>query len=223
VFAADSAWHATCDRSDDMSDDMRRPPKIKARPANVTRADAVDLVALLKILRALQRELERVAGRLADEGEAADALARLFADLVARLSGVAGVTVPPRAARSPEEQGLMDAEAETGVVSLRIARRVDGSGDVSVNGRPPFRLPPKLTLLLAILVAPGPCAADGLLAWRSRAEVANALNKRTGGTASAASVPRLVYKLREAFRDAGENWLLIQRNRERGVRVALRG
>jgi hypothetical protein len=218
VLAADSGWHATCDASDD----MRRPPKSET-PADAAPAGVVDLTALLKILKTLQRELERAAARLADEGEEADALARLFADLLERLSGVAGVAPPPRAAPSAEALRLMRAEAEAGVASLHIERRADGSADVSVNGRPSFRLPPKLALLLCVLVARRECDADGLLQWRSRAQVAEDLNKQTGGTASAASVPRLVFKLKKAIRDAGENWLVIRGDRERGVRVALRG
>jgi hypothetical protein len=219
VLAADSGWHATCDASDD----MRRPPKTKTTSAAAAPADVVDLDALLKILKTLQRELERRAARLAEEGEEADALARFFADLVERLSGAAGVALPPRAAQSSEAQRLMRAEAEAGAASLHVERRADGSADVSVNGRPSFRLPRKLALLLTVLVASRECDADGLLAWRSRAQVAEDLNKQTGGTASAASVPRLVFKLKKAFGDAGENWLLIRGDRERGVRVALRG
>ncbi len=203
---------------------MRRPPKRRPRPSDAAPADArVDLVALLRVLRTLQRGLEQLAGPLSDQCDEADRLARLFADLVERLSGVAGVTPPRRAARSPEEEKVMRAEADVGVVSLEIKRRADGAGEVTVNGRRSFRLPPKLTTLLAILVAPGQCAGDGLLEWRTRSEVATALNKRTGGSTSPKSVPKLVFKLRQAFRDAGENWFLIQRCRERGVRVAVRG
>jgi hypothetical protein len=218
VLAADGGWHAACDETV-----MRRPPKSRPRPSDAPANAAVDLVALLRILRALQRGLEQLAGRLSDEAEEADALAKLFADLVDRLSGIAGVTSPRRAARSPEEENVMRAEAEAGVASLQIKRRADGAGDVTINGRRSFRLPPKLTTLLAVLVAPGRCADDGLLEWQTTSEVATALNKRTGGTTSPRSVPKLVYKLRKAFREEGENWFLIRASREHGVRVAVRG
>jgi len=117
----------------------------------------------------------------------------------------------------------MRAEAEAGVSSLQIMRRADGTAEVSVSGRRSFALAPKLATLLAVLVAPGDHADDGLLGWRTKAEVATALNKKTGGVLAPGAVPKLVYKLRRAFRDAGENWLLIQTNREQGVRLAVRG
>ena len=116
----------------------------------------------------------------------------------------------------------MRAEAAAGVASLAITRQPDGAGAVSVNGRLPFRLQPKLAAFLAVLAVPAGRAEDGLVEWHSKAELAAALNKNTGGTTAPHGVAKLVYGLREAFRDAGENWLLIQTNRERGVRVALR-
>jgi hypothetical protein len=217
AFAAEDGWHAVCESV------MPRPPKSGPRRNDAPPDAAVDLVALLRILRTLQRELEQLASRLSDDGEEADALASLFADLVERLSAVAGVSPRRRAARSPEEEKIMRAEAEAGVASLLIKRRADGTSEVTVNGRRSFRLPPKLTTLLAVLVASGRCEDDGLLEWRTTPEVATALNKRTGGSVPARSVPKLVFKLRKAFRDAGENWFLIQGSRARGVRVALRG
>ena len=183
---------------------------------------AIDVVVLAKTFRRMQERLQRLAGRLSDACDDVDAAAKALEDLVRRLSGASEVTPRRHAVRSPEELRVMRAEEEAGASSLRVKRHADGTGEVSVSGRRSFALPPKLTLLLAVLVVPGDEADDGLLGWRTTSEVATALNKKTGGALAPAAVPKLAYKLRRAFRHAGENWLLIQTNRERGIRLAVR-
>ena len=113
----------------------------------------------------------------------------------------------------------MRAEARAGVPTLVIGWHADGAGEVSVNGRRSFRLPPKLAALLAVIADRDGEDDGGLVRWRTQAEVTTALNKRTGGTLGPRAVPGLVYKLREAFRDAGENWFLIDTNRQGEVRA----
>jgi DNA-binding winged helix-turn-helix (wHTH) protein len=48
------------------------------------------------------------------------------------------------------------------------------------------------------------------------------LQKHTGRAAFPSDVPKIMRRLREAFEKAGENVFLIQTNRARGVRFALR-
>ena len=172
--------------------------------------------ALLKLLRKAQRQLDRLAGRLSDVSDDVATVAKVLEDLAGH---VPGETVRRRARHSAEEVEMMGVEAEAGVPSLAIRWRADGAGDVSVNGRRSFRLPPKLAALLAIIVARDGEDDGGLVRWRTQAEVATALNKRTGGTLAQRAVPGLVYKLREAFRDAGENVSLIDSNRRGEVRA----
>ena len=176
-------------------------------------------------LRRLQHKLERLATRLADVGEDVDDAARALDLLVSALPGALAV-VPPSGPRprpvTREARGVLRAEADAGVPSLEMVRHADGSLEVSVNGRRSFRLPPLLAMLLCILVAPGATADDGLMGWRSKAEVAAALGKQAERAVSPRDVTRVVHRLRTAFHDAGENWFLIQTHRRLGVRFALR-
>jgi hypothetical protein len=183
---------------------------------------AVDAVVLVRAFHRMQERLQRLAGRLSDACDDVDAAAKAMEDLVDRLSGVSDIRPKRRPHGWAEEQRVMRAEAEAGASSLQVVRRADGSGEVSVGGRRSFALPPKLATLLAVLGVPGDAADDGLCGWRTNAEVARALNEKSGGAVSPGAVPKLVYMLRRAFRDAGENWLLVQTNRVRGVRLAVR-
>ena len=183
---------------------------------------AIDVVVLAKALRRLQERLVRLATRLSDACDDVDAAAKATEELVRRLSAASGVAPRRRAARSPADEQLMRAEEDAGASSLQVLRRADGSGEVSVSGRRSFRLSPKLAILLAMLVLPGGETHAGRPGWRTVTEVAILLNKQTGGALAPRAVPKLVYKLRGAFRDAGENWHLIQTSRDWGVRVAVR-
>ena len=197
-------------------------PSRERRPVRPDEIAGIDVVVLATSLRRVQASLQRLARELSDWMDKVDADAQKLERLVDRLSAVSGVTARRGTIRSPEDDRLMRAEAEAGATSLYVRCRPDGTGEVSVSGRKVFALSPKLTVLVGILLAPGDGAEDGLLGWYTTSEVATALNKRTGGSLAARRVPRLVYKLRRAFRDAGENWRLIQTSRERGVRLAVR-
>lgn len=175
-------------------------------------------------LRRLQRKLERLAGRLCEMRDHVDEAASALEDLVSRLP--AGMTMTPTGGRrppfSPHEQGVMRAENDAGAATVHLSPHADGSCDVSVNNRRAFRLPPRLATLLTVLASQQDQASDGLTDWQSKAAVAVALSKRTGRLVSASNVTKSVHMLRKAFREAGENWLLVQTHRERGVRFALR-
>ena len=170
----------------------------------------------------MQARLERLASRLSDACDDVDEAAKAMEDLVGRLAGVTDVAGPRRPGHSPESQRLMRAEAEAGAWSVDVLRSADGACTVSVGGRRAFALPPKLAVLVTVLALPGGATHEGRPGWWTTAEVATALNKRTGGAVAPSAVPRLVYKLRRAFRDAGENAHLVQTNRAWGVRLAVR-
>jgi hypothetical protein len=175
-------------------------------------------------LRRVQHQLERLAARLDDVRDNVDAAARALQVIVDQLPG-ALVMAPRGAARPvvvPEEQAVLRAEADAGVPSLEVTPHADGSLDVRISGRRAFRLPSLLASLLSILAAPGPCAEDGLLGWRTKIEVAAALAKRTDHAVTPRDVTKIVHRLRKAFHEAGENWFLVQTHRQLGVRFALR-
>ena len=172
----------------------------------------------------MKRLLEELSSWLDDQHDGVErklrkveAAAVEIQDLLAGQPGASHRALRRRCARERAARRLIE---DVVVTSVQLRQRPDGSADVSVNGRPSFRLPRKLTALLSVLLA-APIAADGLVGWQSRADVAASLNKLTGGATLPARLPRLVYKLREAFCDAGENRFLIRSHHQLGLRFAL--
>jgi len=166
-----------------------------------------NLVAAFRRLHRNLARLDDVLWRACDVvGPAKDATG----EIVEELTSASETARQGRPARSPDLT-VMRAEAEAGVASLKINRHADGSAEVSVNGRRPFTLRPQLAALLAVIAAP---SGDGqLVPWRSKSEVAAALGTTTGQVVSPSYVPKVVHRLREAFRRRGENWFLIKSRR----------
>lgn len=113
--------------------------------------------------------------------------------------------------------------AETGVAKLEIKPRSDGLCDVRLDAGKQFKLPPALADLLAILSLEGGASGDGLVGWKTLDEVAILLGKRSGKRLSRHTVTQSIYRLRrELFNRGGANPYLVQTNRRRGVRFALK-
>ena len=175
-------------------------------------------------LLALRRALDKATGRVEIE---LDKIAHVAAvlDEIAADRGPAGTAGPEAASvrRSSAEVRALREAAHAGAMTLAWTWSVDGSAHVRINDGTPFRLQAKPAALLRIIAAPGGRATDdGLVGWRTYAEVGAALAKHTGRAASARSVTQTIYKLRAAFRDAGQNWFLIQTDHRGAVRFALR-
>jgi hypothetical protein len=201
---------------------------VPERPEDPVPADtpgehlSVNLVALLATFRRLQRKLERLAARLAEMQDWVDEVAHAIESLVQDVYDQPNVVPRPRARRSPEEERRMREEARTGATAT-IDAQADGSGEIRLNGRDPFRLSRRLLSLLRVLIAGSPPESDGLPGWSTGSEVAAALTLDARRAVKPDGVARLMYKLRRAFSAAGENPFLIQTNRELGAwRVAVR-
>lgn len=121
------------------------------------------------------------------------------------------------------ESAVLCAESDAGVATLDVESHANGAVAVSVNGRRSFRLPPKLGALLVILAARVTAADDGLVGWKSRADVAAKLAEHTGRPVDDENLAKTVHKLRKAFERVGENrWLVQTRASDRALRFALR-
>jgi hypothetical protein len=106
---------------------------------------------------------------------------------------------------------------------LEIKPRSDGFSDVRIDAGKSFALPPMLADLLAVLSLTGAASDDGLVGWKTIDEVAILLGKRSSRRFSRHAVTQSIYRLRkELFNRGGANPYLIQTNRRRGVRFALR-
>lgn len=113
--------------------------------------------------------------------------------------------------------------ADSGAALLEIKSRADGLCDVRIDAGKQFKLPPVLADLLAILSLDGGGSDDGLVRWKTLDEVAILLGKRWGKRFSRHTVTQSVYRLRrELFTRGGANPYLVQTNRRRGARFALK-
>lgn len=113
--------------------------------------------------------------------------------------------------------------ADSGAVLLEIKSRSDGLCDVRIDAGRQFKLPPVLADLLAILSLDGGTSDDGLVRWKTLDEVAILLGKRWGKRFSRHTVTQSVHRLRrELFARGGVNPYLVQTNRRRGARFALK-
>jgi hypothetical protein len=113
--------------------------------------------------------------------------------------------------------------ADSGATVLEIKPRSDGSSEVRIDAGRIFTLPPALGDLLSVLSLAGAASDDGLVGWKTIDEVAVLLGKKSGRRFSRHAVTQGIYRLRkELFNRGGANPYLIQTNRRRGVRFALR-
>src|SRR2546426_1238339 len=113
--------------------------------------------------------------------------------------------------------------AETGASSLVIRPRADGVAEIRIDGGKRFTLPPTLADLLSALAMDNGVGDDGIVGWKSIKEIGEFLTKQTGKPVTKRAITQNVYRLRkELFERGGVNPYLIQTNRRRGLRFALR-
>jgi hypothetical protein len=113
--------------------------------------------------------------------------------------------------------------AETGAASLELKPRPDGMTDVLIDGGKQFSLPPALADLISALSVDTGVSDDALVGWKSVKEIAAWLSKQSGRPVSKRAITQNVYRLRkELFERGGVNPYLVQTNRRRGLRFALR-
>lgn len=133
--------------------------------------------------------------------------------------------LPSVAARRGKKQEfkLLRDMAEEGVSSLEIKPRSDGLSDVRIEQGKVFTLPPALADLLYVLALDSGRASDGLVGFKTIAEVMILLRKKSGREFTRRSVAQNIFRLRNELRlRAGANPFLIQTNRRLGFRFALR-
>lgn len=113
--------------------------------------------------------------------------------------------------------------AESGAASLELTPRLDGMTDVRIDGGKQFTLPPALADLISALSFDNGVTEDALVGWKSVKEIAAWLSKQSGKPVSKRAITQNVYRLRkELFDRGGVNPYLVQTNRRRGLRFALR-
>jgi hypothetical protein len=113
--------------------------------------------------------------------------------------------------------------AESGASTLEIKSLPDGSAIVRIDGGKEFTLPPMLVDLMSALSIDNGQRDDAFVGWKTVMEVAEFLTKRSGKPATKRAITQNLYRLRrELFDRGGVNPYLVQTNRRRGLRFALR-
>lgn len=92
-----------------------------------------------------------------------------------------------------------------------------------MDGGKQFTLPPILADLMTALSIDNGLNDDGFVGWKPIKEIADYLTKKMGKPVSKRAITQNVYRLRkELFDRGGVNPYLVQTNRRRGIRFALR-
>ncbi|MEK6409095.1 MAG: hypothetical protein AABN34_19400 [Acidobacteriota bacterium] len=113
--------------------------------------------------------------------------------------------------------------AESGTALLEIKARPDGMADIRIDGGKQFTLPPTLADLMTALSIDNGLSEDAFVGWKTIKEIAEYLTRQSGRPVSKRAITQNVYRLRkELFDRGGVNPYLVQTNRRRGVRFALR-
>jgi hypothetical protein len=113
--------------------------------------------------------------------------------------------------------------AESGTSSLEIKARPDGMADIRIDGGKQFTLPPALADLMTALSIDNGLSDDAFVGWKSVKEIAEYLARQSGRPVTKRTITQNVYRLRKQLFDrGGVNPYLVQTNRRRGVRFALR-
>ena len=113
--------------------------------------------------------------------------------------------------------------ASAGASSLEVRPQPDGAAEVRIDGGKRFTLPPTLADLLSALAMDNSRGDDGLVGWKSLKEIGEYLSRQSGKPVGKRAITQNVYRLRkELFERGGVNPYLIQTNRRRGFRFALR-
>jgi len=113
--------------------------------------------------------------------------------------------------------------AESGTSSLEIKARPDGMADIRIDGGKQFTLPPALADLMTALSMDNGLSDDAFVGWKTVKEIAEYLARQSGRPVTKRAITQNVYRLRKQLFDrGGVNPYLVQTNRRRGVRFALR-
>jgi hypothetical protein len=113
--------------------------------------------------------------------------------------------------------------AESGTSSLEIKARPDGMADIRIDGGKQFTLPPTLADLVTALSIDNGLSDDAFVGWKTVKEIAEYLTRQSGRPVTKRAITQNVYRLRKQLFDrGGVNPYLVQTNRRRGVRFALR-
>jgi hypothetical protein len=136
----------------------------------------------------------------------------------------AGVDLRRTLARKQEDLQLtrhgQNWQAGAGIENLEVRHQSDGSYEVKIDGKTPFRLAAGLGLLLRLLATVEGFSDDECVGWKNVGSLQRDLTRGVGRNVTPRAVRQLVYRLRkESKRYSNPEYL--QSDRVRGYRFAL--
>jgi hypothetical protein len=124
--------------------------------------------------------------------------------------------------RAGYDRAALRRMAESGVVSVKIERRADGSAHVRIGPHVAFDLPPMLADLLEILCRDSGPGSDGVVGWKRRDEVRVHLSKSAEREIGDHALTHAIYRLRrELVARGGVNPYLLQTSSRGEMRFAV--
>lgn len=174
---------------------------------------------LKKCVDSALRQIDRAEVYLEDVQMTISAIEQVQSRPAHPAGAVAAVKATLQFVRTEE---LLAAEAARGAGSIETLPLPDGSTKFIIDGLRSVSLTPMPAALLSILIADTGPSEDGLVAWKSRREVARRLAHATGQPMKRGTLNNLVYRLREALHGQALHPDFICRDRRRGLRFALR-
>lgn len=163
-------------------------------------------------IRELRRGLRQVLGVLEDLIAKIEKIEKRLKELENAGTGRTSGPLPPGAARV--------------AYNLEITPCANGSGafEVSIDGGESFSLGPRLAGVLRFIASGDKerGGADPLVGWRSREQIRDSLARPSRKPFRVAYVNGMVNLLRKTLRKNGYDSNLIQTNKEKGVRLALK-
>lgn len=184
-------------------------------------------------LAQLKGRLSNLAYRLSRLEEEADELASMVGEMLKEPENqnlmIGGLPGSNRSKRrrslDTDLRNFLRKEALVGVQTVQILYQSDGYVLVSIDGKDPFTLSPKLGILLSILSMdlveePSP---DTFVPWKTTAQIAKLLLQKTGSPAKKHALTNSIYLLRnQLFHEHGVNPYLVQTSPNGAYRFAVK-
>lgn len=192
-----------------------------------TSTDQTDCDGALSSLYSFYRRFVALTNRLSKAEEVASLMELDLYNLLKNVGGridenISDNLAPPSRNQSSSARRCSE-WLEAAVSALEIRFRADGLAEIQVDEGKKFTLPFTLAALLSILSLDVGTSNDDLVGWKSLDAVADLLSKQTGKQITRHGVSQNLYRLRkELFSRARTNPLLVQTNRQQGMRFALK-
>lgn len=191
----------------------------ESNPSILRDADLIERIRKeIRQLRILQERTNRL------EELAYTILAHLeeLVEEVDRRPAGSAATVSETGPRAGYDRAALRRMAESGVVSVKIERRADGSAHVRIGPHVTLDLPPMLADLMEILCRDCGPGSDGIVGWKRRDEVRVLLSKKADREITDHALTHAIYRLRrELVARGGVNPFLLQTSARGELRFAV--